>query len=80
MKITEQEAFITNALARHKFMESIEILWAGKALGVGKLQMCTKFYSVYLKGNDLYVLGVDEMVIMKLLLRMYGIGMSILCN
>jgi len=42
--------------------------------------MCTKFYSVYLKGNDLYVLGVDEMVIMKLLLRMYGIGMSILCN
>jgi len=38
--------------------------------------MYTKFKSEYLKGNDLYVLGVDEMVILKLLLKKYGIGMS----
>ena len=42
--------------------------------------MCTKFYSEYLKGNYLYVLGVDEMEILKLLLKIYGIGMSILSN
>ena len=38
--------------------------------------MCTKFKSEYLKGNDLYMLGVDEMVIVKLSLKKYGIGMS----
>jgi hypothetical protein len=38
--------------------------------------MFTKFKSEYLKGNDLYVLGVDEMVIMKLMLEKYDIGMS----
>jgi hypothetical protein len=30
--------------------------------------------------KDLYVLGVDEMVILKLMLKKYGIGISTLCN
>ena len=32
------------------------------------------------EGKRLYLIRVDEMVILKLMLKFYGIWMSILCN
>jgi hypothetical protein len=46
----------------------------GEMINVNKIFVCI------LKGNDVCVLGVDEMVILKLMLKKYGIGISTLCN
>jgi hypothetical protein len=46
----------------------------GEMINVHKILFCI------LKGNDVRVLGVDEMVIQKLMLKKYGIGLSTLCK
>jgi len=46
----------------------------------GEMKNLQKILVSILNGKGHYVLGVDEMVILKLMLKLYGIGMSILCN
>jgi len=46
----------------------------------GEMKNVQKILVSILNGKGHYVLGVDEMVILKLMLKLYGIGMSILCN
>jgi hypothetical protein len=63
---------------RYRFVESIEILCAGQVLFVWGNVKCAQNFSLNGKGH--YVFGVDEMVMLKLMLKLYGTGMSILCN
>jgi hypothetical protein len=79
-KIKEQERFITCALYKTQSDRIGRNIMGTTSIGRGEKKMCMKRYPEYLKGNDLFVFRVDEIVILKWMLQQYGTGIPTVCS